>query len=112
MPITSARGECRNACLILTYSCRQKPYVEASVQKGVDMSDPLMEAVYRYTNAQKGSGPFATAIDGLTILRSNREKRPNHLILKPALCITPSRAPSGRPSETSGLNTTQAKRWW
>jgi AraC-like DNA-binding protein len=73
--------------LILAYPCL-KTYMEASVQKGVDMSDPLMEAVYRYTNAQKGSGPFATAIDGLTILHSNQEKRPNHLILKPALCIT------------------------
>ena len=32
--------------LILAYSCL-KTYIEASMQKGVDMSDPLMEAVYR-----------------------------------------------------------------
>jgi AraC-like DNA-binding protein len=51
------------------------------------MLNPLKEAVTRYTDAQKGESPFATAIDGLTILRSNHEKRPNHLILKPALCI-------------------------
>jgi AraC-like DNA-binding protein len=51
------------------------------------MSDPLTEAVTRYTDAQGGESPFATGIDGLTILRSNHESRPNHLILKPALCI-------------------------
>ena len=52
------------------------------------MSDPLVEAVHRYTNAQEGSSPFVTAIDGVAILRSDHEKRPNHLIFKPALCIT------------------------
>ena len=46
-----------------------------------------MEAVRRYTDAQIGQSPFATAIDGLTIVRSNHEKRPNHIIFKPALCI-------------------------
>ncbi len=51
------------------------------------MSDALVEAVTRYTDAQVGEGPFATAIDGLAILRSNHEKRPNHMIFKPALCI-------------------------
>ncbi len=52
------------------------------------MSDPLVEAVDRYTSTQGGKPPFATAIDGLAILRSDHEKRPNHLIFKPALCIT------------------------
>lgn len=51
------------------------------------MPDPLVEAVTRYTDAQVGESPFATAIDGLAILRSNHEKRPNHMIFKPALCI-------------------------
>jgi AraC-like DNA-binding protein len=51
------------------------------------MSDGLVEAVTRYTSAQAGGSPFATAIEGLTILRSNHEKRPSHMIFKPALCI-------------------------
>ena len=48
----------------------------------------LLEAVRRFTDAQVGESPFATAIEGLTILRSDHEKRPKHLIFKPALCIT------------------------
>lgn len=51
------------------------------------MLDDLVKAVRRYTDAQVGDSPFATAIDGLTILRSDHEKHPNHLIFKPALCI-------------------------
>ncbi|ADV84960.1 AraC family transcriptional regulator [Terriglobus saanensis] len=50
--------------------------------------DGLLEAVRRYTQAQAGESPFRTAIEGLTILRSDHEKRPNHLLYKPALCIT------------------------
>ena len=46
-----------------------------------------MEVVKRYTDAQAGESPFATAIKGLSILRSHHERRPNHLIFKPALCI-------------------------
>ena len=52
------------------------------------MLDELVEAVKRYTDAQVGESPFATAIAGLIILRSDHEKRPRHLIFKPALCIT------------------------
>jgi AraC-like DNA-binding protein len=51
------------------------------------MSKALVEAVTRFTAAQLGQSPFATAITGLTILRSNHEKRPAHLIFKPSLCI-------------------------
>lgn len=51
------------------------------------MLDGLVEAVRRYTDAQIGPSPFVTAIQELTILRSDHEKRPNHLIFKPALCI-------------------------
>jgi AraC-like DNA-binding protein len=47
----------------------------------------LVEAVRRYTETQAGKSPYATAIEGLTILRSDHERRPNHLIFKPALCI-------------------------
>ena len=47
----------------------------------------LVEAVRRYTDAQVGESPFSTAIEGLIILRSDHEKRPKHLIYKPALCI-------------------------
>lgn len=48
----------------------------------------LLEAVRRYTEAQIGESPFRTVIEGLTILRSDHEKRPNHILFKPALCIT------------------------
>lgn len=51
------------------------------------MLDTLIAAVTRYTDAQPGESPFATAIDSLTILRSNQERPPAHLIFKPALCI-------------------------
>jgi AraC-like DNA-binding protein len=51
------------------------------------MLDRLVEVVRRYTDAQAGESPYITAIEGLTTLRSDHEKRPNHLIFKPALCI-------------------------
>ena len=51
------------------------------------MQEGLTQAVKRYTDAQAGESPFATGIEGLTILRSDHEKRPNYLIFKPALCI-------------------------
>ncbi|MDI7861811.1 AraC family transcriptional regulator [Rhizobiaceae bacterium n13] len=51
------------------------------------MSTALLEAVRRFTEIQQGESPFRTAIDGLTVLRSDHEKRPDHLIFKPALCI-------------------------
>lgn len=51
------------------------------------MLDALIDAVMRYTDAQSGESPYPTAVDGLTILRSNRTKPPAHLIFKPALCM-------------------------
>ncbi len=54
---------------------------------GANMLDGLVEAVRRYTEAQSEASPFVTAVPGLTILRSDHEKRTNHLIYKPALCI-------------------------
>lgn len=51
------------------------------------MHSELVEAVRRYTEAQTGPNPFVTAVPGLTLLRSDHEKRPNYLIYKPALCI-------------------------
>ena len=52
------------------------------------MLSALVEAVRHYTDGQVGSSPFITPIEGLVILRANHERRPNHLIFKPALCIT------------------------
>jgi len=52
------------------------------------MMDGLLEAVRRCTEAQAGESPFRTAIEGLILLRSDHEKHPNHLLFKPALCIT------------------------
>jgi AraC-like DNA-binding protein len=48
----------------------------------------LARAVRRYTEADGGSNPFVTAIEGFTILRSEHAKQPSHRIFKPALCIT------------------------
>jgi len=55
--------------------------------RGTTLSTDLLEAVTRYTNAQTGDSPFVTAVEGLTILRSEGEERPGHMVIKPALCI-------------------------
>ena len=52
------------------------------------MTDDLVHSVLRYTDRQSGRSPFATAIAGLTILRSDHPKPLSHMIIKPALCIT------------------------
>ncbi len=52
------------------------------------MSESLAELVMRYTEAQPTQGPFITAIEGLTILRSDHQRIANPLLYKPALCIT------------------------
>ncbi len=52
------------------------------------MEECLAELVLRYTEAQPGQSPFPTCIEGLTILRSDHQRRANPLIYKPALCIT------------------------
>lgn len=51
------------------------------------MSQSLLDAVRRFTDAQPGESPFRTTIDGLIVMRSDHEKQPDHLIFKPALCI-------------------------
>lgn len=51
------------------------------------MSDPLAEALLRYTNNHPGESPFLTAIEGMGILRSDHPKPPSHMISRPALCI-------------------------
>jgi AraC-like DNA-binding protein len=52
------------------------------------VSEGLVEVVTRYTEAQAGQSPFFTSMEGLTILRSDQQRRANHLLYKPALCIT------------------------
>ena len=51
------------------------------------MPNPLIEAVRRFTETQTGESPFVTAVEGLTVLRSDHEKPPNHVTFKPALCV-------------------------
>lgn len=51
------------------------------------MLNLLRETAKRYTDSQAGPGPFTTVVPGLTLLRSDGEKRTNHHICKPALCI-------------------------
>ncbi len=52
------------------------------------MAESLAEVVLRYTEAQPGNSPFSTCVEGLTILRSDHQRRANPLLYKPALCIT------------------------
>ena len=52
------------------------------------MAECLEELVLRYTEAQPGQSPYTTCVEGLTILRSDHQRRANHLLYKPALCIT------------------------
>lgn len=51
------------------------------------MPSELAEAVKSYTEAQTGPSPFATAVPGLTLLRSDHTHQPRHIIFKPALCV-------------------------
>jgi AraC-like DNA-binding protein len=51
------------------------------------MSEPLAEALLRYTESQPGASPYQTAIDGLLILRADQPKPPSHRLAQPALCI-------------------------
>jgi len=51
------------------------------------MIDALIEAVTRYTDAQTGASPYATAIPGFAIMRSDGEGRLMHVIHKPAICM-------------------------
>ena len=52
------------------------------------MSERLADLVLRYTEAQPGHSPYFTCMEGLTILRSDHQRRANHLLYKPSLCIT------------------------
>ncbi|MEK2604128.1 AraC family transcriptional regulator [Burkholderia arboris] len=51
------------------------------------MSEELVERVARLTGEQGDERRFETAIDGLILLRSNRERLPAPLIMRPALCV-------------------------
>lgn len=46
----------------------------------------LIEAVARHTEGQ--ASPLATPVEGMLLLRAGHEKPLNHLIFRPALCIT------------------------
>jgi hypothetical protein len=64
------------------------------------MSAALIEALTDYTTACGGTGPFVTAIPGVTILCSDRPKRPMPLIRKPALCLVAQGTKQGMFGET------------
>ena len=48
----------------------------------------LTALVKQYTDKERSSSPYATAIDGLSMLRSDPLKQPSQCTIKPALCIT------------------------
>ncbi|TFW13919.1 AraC family transcriptional regulator [Duganella callida] len=47
----------------------------------------LAAAILQYTDTQPGENPWITGIDGLMLLRSNHERQPAHLVLRPSLCV-------------------------
>ena len=47
----------------------------------------LAQAIDRYLGAREGGSPHATAIAGLSIIESGREKLPTHFIQAPSLCL-------------------------
>ena len=51
------------------------------------MPDQLAAAVLRYIDRHAGESPYATAIDGVLILRSDHPKPPSHAMSRPAICI-------------------------
>ena len=53
------------------------------------MLHALREAALRFIDAPAGPGPFATAVPGVTLLRSDHARRTDSHICRPALCIVP-----------------------
>lgn len=51
------------------------------------MLEPLIELVSRATEGSPQEVAFPTALDCLTLLRSDRERSPNLVLYRPALCI-------------------------
>lgn len=51
------------------------------------MSESLVEAVTRLTEARQESTAFPTAVEWLTLLRADHERTPNLVLYRPALCI-------------------------
>ncbi|MEX1828564.1 AraC family transcriptional regulator N-terminal domain-containing protein [Luteibacter sp. CQ10] len=51
------------------------------------MPESLAEILLRHTTGQPGQGAYATAIEGLTILRSDHPKPPAHQVSRPGLCV-------------------------
>ncbi|RYD70672.1 MAG: AraC family transcriptional regulator [Verrucomicrobiaceae bacterium] len=51
------------------------------------MANELAEALLNYTDRQTGQSPFLTPIERLAIFRTDHPKPPNHMIMKPAMCI-------------------------
>ncbi|CAM2154194.1 AraC family transcriptional regulator [Paraburkholderia tropica] len=51
------------------------------------MSAPLAAAMLRYTQRQTAQSPYATAIDGVLILRSDHPTPPSYRLASPAMCI-------------------------
>ena len=48
----------------------------------------LARELRRYTDAQGTGNPYATAIEGFMVLRSDCAKMPAHRLMQPALCVT------------------------
>lgn len=51
------------------------------------MSQELAAALLRYTDRQPGASPYATAVDGVYILRSDQPKPPTFRSARPAICL-------------------------
>lgn len=51
------------------------------------MLNELAAAMLAYTERQAGDSPYTTAIETMTILRTDRPKPPAHRLAQPAMCI-------------------------
>lgn len=51
------------------------------------MSESLADILLRHTRGQPELGAYATAIEGLTILRSDHPKPPTYRVSRPGLCV-------------------------
>ncbi len=56
--------------------------------RGTSHLPELIALVDEYTDSKKACGPYATAIDGVSILRSDPLMQPSQCMVKPALSIT------------------------
>lgn len=82
VPVPAASRVPNAACFVPDPAGRAE-----GAQEITDMLEPLIAAIMRYTDSCGGESPYATAIDGLVLMRSDRERPSPHHLFKPSLCV-------------------------